>query len=122
MVAVLGVLCGIHRCFCLNPFLSALSVPAEGNEATDTRLPYDPRVTGHRSQLELVLNVALSSPRWAIECFIGQFTVIEVVWARHQDILHLSRSCASGGTYILGATPNPPQPLQDPSTHTNGEQ
>ena len=29
-----------------------------GNEATDTQLPYDPRVTGHRSQLEPVLNVA----------------------------------------------------------------
>ena len=45
-----------------------------GNEATDTQLPYDPRDTGHRSQLEPVLNVALSSPRWAIECFIGWFS------------------------------------------------
>ena len=27
-----------------------------GNEATDTQLPYDPRDTGHRSQLEPVLN------------------------------------------------------------------
>ena len=45
-----------------------------GNEATDTQLPYDPRVTGHRSQLEPVLNVALSSPLGAIECFIGWFS------------------------------------------------
>ena len=44
-----------------------------GNEATDKELPYDPRVTGHRSQLEPVLNVALSSPLGAIECFIGWF-------------------------------------------------
>ena len=31
-----------------------------GNEATDTELPYDPRVTGHWSQLEPMLNVASS--------------------------------------------------------------
>ena len=46
-----------------------------GDEATDTQLPYDPRVTGHRSQLEPVLNVALSSPLGAIECFIGWFSL-----------------------------------------------
>ena len=48
----------------------------EGYEATDTQLPYDPRDTGHSSSLIMskpVLNVALSSPTWAIECFIGWF-------------------------------------------------
>ena len=49
-------------------------VASWGNEATDTQLPYDPRVTGHRSQLKPVLNVALSSPLGAIECFIGWFS------------------------------------------------
>ena len=64
--------CGESRCgIGTSPLLNK---GGGGDEATDTQLPYDPRVTGHRSQLEPVLNVALSSPLGAIECFIGWFS------------------------------------------------
>ena len=54
-----------------------------GNEATDTQLPYDPRVTSHRSQLEPVLNVALSSPLSYRMFHRLVLTAALVAWAKH---------------------------------------
>ena len=85
---------------------------------------------GHRSSLSKpVLNVALSSPTWAIKCFIGCFG-FALTWApsspTHSHFLHYPHSCPASCCHTLGSlTDYPliphylPHPTQSLGPHHN---